>query len=182
MSPFLADSGFPPSLDGYPILTMLVVMFFWGGTLMCLQWIYAIVSDMIDTPAPRRHPVTVVRWVKLMLLSAALTRTVPRLVLLMTWQKLPEDWREIWALSSWLVLIPWALMFGCAWWLDRAARPIEQVATLRWSATELKPATRIEKRRGIVLLGVIVVIGFATTFIRPGPSHVDVGVTVARGR
>lgn len=180
MSPFVIESTFPPSLEDRPLLALIVVAAYWGGTLFLLQWIFAVITDMLAVPAGPRHPVTRVRRIKLALLTAALVMTVPRLVLVMGWQKLGSVGRETWSVATWAVLIPWAILLGYAWWLDREARPVEQVATLRWSITEVKPATGIEKMRGVMLVGIIMVIAFVTTFVRPEQPHAAVHFAVAR--
>jgi hypothetical protein len=66
---FEAATSFPPSLAHLPWLAMLTVMCFWAGTLLCLQWMYSIVDDMREYPAPWAHPVTAARLVKLLLLG-----------------------------------------------------------------------------------------------------------------
>jgi hypothetical protein len=173
MNTFSAPSSFPPSLAHMPILTMLTQMGFWIVTLLCLQWIYSILDDANDHPAPRGSYVGTVRTVKLRLLLCAVLLTAPRLVLLAAWGPLSVWWREAISLSAWLVLIPASIVLSHAWWRDREARPSERLH-LRHRFVEIAPATAHEKTRGAIALVLIIVIAFATTFIRLDPRDVPV--------
>jgi hypothetical protein len=167
---FSDASSFPPSLAGLPWLAMLTVMCFWAGTLLCLQWMYSIIDDMREFPAPWTHPVTAARLVKLLLLGSALIRTIPRLVLLMTWQGLSPWWREFFALSSWVVYVPWATLFIFAWWIDRTVRPVDRVMLQHYRTQPYIEVAKGEKTRGAIIIALIFVVAFATTFVRPIPD------------
>lgn len=169
MNSFAAESSFPPSLANLPILAMLTQMGFWTVTLLCLQWLYSIIDDAHDHPAPAGSYVGVVRGVKIRLLLCAAGLTIPRLILLVAWGVLTPWWREAIAMSAWVILIPTAIILARAWWNDRRARPSERLH-LRHRFVEVTPVTVHEKTRGAVALVLIIVIAFATTFVRLNPE------------
>ncbi len=171
MDTFIADSALPPSLADKPFLAMLTIMALWAGTLFCLQWLYSTVADMRDEPAPRRHPLTAFRWMKILLVIAALTCTSPRMVLVMCWNYLSPEWRENLSLGSWLFLMIWAVLIGAAWWIDKVSGPYTDYQLRRVPSPRVFAETvKAEKTRGVITLGLIFVIAFATTYVRPMPD------------
>lgn len=169
MNTFDLDTTFPPSLEGQPLLAMFVTMAFWGSTLLCMQWIYAIIDDLKTHPMPLRHPLTGARMVRLILLTVIVTRTLPRLFLLMMWETMSEYWRQTIALGTWLILIPTSALFAFGWFLDRVGRPVERFQMRRFPAPDVALSTKGEKKRALLLIGLIFVVAFATTYIRPDP-------------
>lgn len=171
MNTFTLEASFPPSLAKLPILAMMTQVGFWAVTLLCLQWIYSILDDSHDHPAPRGSYVRVSRAVKLRLLLTALGLTLPRLILVVAWQRLLPWQREAVALLSWVVLIPCSILMARAWWADRNARPTERAKATSIRHITLAPPSGLEKTRGAIGLILIFVIAFATTFVRLDPHH-----------
>ncbi len=165
------DVGFPPSLAGQHLLAMFVIMAFWAGTLLCLQWAFAIVQDIISRPVPLRHPLTGGRVVKLIVLFSIMMTTFPRLLLLMLWSEMTPEWRNNVALITWLVLIPWSVFIVFAWYVDRLNRTGEGFHLSRLKVAEMPVAPIKEKTRGALLIALIFVISFATTYIRQEPRE-----------
>ena len=172
MNTFSLEASFPPSLAKVPILAMLTQIGFWVVTLLCLQWIYSILDDTRAHPAPNGSYVRMTRLVKLRLLIIAFGLVAPRLILVAAWQRMSPWQREGMALVSWVVLIPCAIVMARAWWDDRAARPTERTKARSQRYIEIAPATAHEKTRGILSLLLIIMIAFATTYIRVDPRHV----------
>lgn len=172
MNTFALEASFPPSLAKLPILAMLTQVGFWTVTLLCLQWIYSILDDTHEHPAPHGSYIRVSRVIKLRLLLIALLLVLPRLVLVAAWQRLTPFWRETVSLGSWVVLIPCAIILARAWWADRTARPTERVKARSLRFIEIAPPSAHEKTRGFIGLALIFLIAFSTTFIRVDPDHV----------
>lgn len=180
---FAVDSHFPPALGDWPFLAMLVQTAFWVLTLICLQWIYSVVDDKKTAPAPWRSYVGMTRNVKLTLLSMAVLRTIPLLVLLNGWQRLNPNTRQFIAGASYVIYIPVAVGIAFAWWIDRRARAAEgNGRMLAFRNIELQKSEAHEKTRGIVALVLIIVVAFATTFIRSEPAHDPEPVSIVTTR
>lgn len=157
----------PPSLRGLPLTAMFIIMGFMIGTLLCLQWLYRIIDEMRDDPAPLRHPLTAVRAVKILFILAALSCAIPRMVLLMAWELMSPWWREHLALGSWLFYVVWAALLATAWWIDRVSAPVQRWQLRRVPAPGVVVSDTGVKTRGIIILSLIFVVAFATTYVRP---------------
>lgn len=162
-----SQSSLPPSLQGMPLLAMLVTMAFLFGTGLCLQWLYTIIAEMVDDPAPLRHPLTAVRMVKMLFLIAALIFVTPRMVLLMAWEWMSPWWRESLSVGTWVSCIGWAAVLSLAWWIDRTVTP-----TTRFQLRRIPQAADVivepgRKIRGAIIFGLIFVVAFSTTYVRP---------------
>lgn len=169
MNIFTAETALPPSLDSLPLLAMLSQVGYWIVLLLCLQWIYSLLDDAYNHPAPPGSYVRVARGVKIRLLLVVLTFIVPRLISLVAWRVLDPYWRETWSMLSWVVAIPCSIWAAVAWWRDRGARPVER-QNIRFRFVEVSPPTVHEKTRGVVALVLIFAVAFATTFVRLDPQ------------
>jgi hypothetical protein len=165
------DAPFPPSLDGKPFLAMVIVTALLVGTALCLQWLYAIIDEARSgPPAPRRHPIRAYRAIRSLFIVACLACTLPRLIQVMCWQTLSPAWREAMSVGSWLIYVVWALCLAAGWWIDRMSRPVIDYQLHRVPAPETRGSdAAFSGKRGeaAVIMALIVITAFATTFIRP---------------
>lgn len=173
MSFFDLQSDFPPSLTGQPIYYMIVVVGMLIGTLLCMKWLFIEIDDLVNDGYPRRHPVTANRWIKILFIIAGLIVSVPRLIMVMGWGHMGPAARNNWALGSWLVYALWGILLAAAWFVDHVSRSaINQHLALRPVVLFVDEAdARSKKYEGIRTLGLIVLIAFATTYIRPAQHH-----------
>lgn len=169
-NPFSIEAAFPPSLAGQPLLAMTTVMAFWAVTLICLQWIYETVSAAGDAPAPKRSYIRIARGVRLWLAVTAFLLTAPRLAQLMLWQVMDKDQREWLAVANWVACVPAAGTIIYAWWSHRTMVKTEEHYIETQGYYAAAPSTRAEKTRGFVIILLVFVVAFATTFVRPSPN------------
>jgi hypothetical protein len=173
VSGFFASTEFPPSLADYPIFVMISIFGLLLGTLLAAQWMHRLVTDLCDDPLPWRHPLTMDRLVKILIIGGALSRSIPRLVQVMAWSKLSPYWREWLSLQNWNVNVLWALLFAAAWWIDRTAAPITSFQLRRWPTTAIHADLRGSKIRGAGLFLAVLLIAFVVTYVRPAQPYVD---------
>jgi len=167
---FTTATNWPPSLNDAPILAFLVTAGFWVVLLLAAQWGYAIIDEAQDIRVTWRHPLTSLRLVKLLLLLILLVLTSPRVALLTVWHYMTPEWREWCSTTGWTVYIVAAPLFAMAWYLDRRARPAEQHMLTRAKAPQVDLALgQAKKSDALKVLCVILVIAFATTFVRKAP-------------
>lgn len=169
---FSTSTSWPPSLADSPFLAFAVTAGFWVALLLALQWIYAIVDTSHQRQAAWSHPLTLTRWVKVLLLVVLLLITSPRIALLTVWHAMSPAWREWCSLTSWTIYIPAAGLFVGAWWIDNRARRVEEFQLTRSKPPEIDLSIGGPDRfRSFIVLVLILLIAFATTFIRKAPEH-----------
>lgn len=84
----------PPSYVGRDLLYLSTLGSILLVVLLALEWIWRLLWSFFEQPSPLRSPATAYRIILLLLLSAALLRIVPDLVLLATWQEISPASRE----------------------------------------------------------------------------------------
>ena len=180
MNYFERPIPFPPSLADKPFAVMMVVAGMLVGLLICLRWIYTIVTEVVEDRRPIRHPLSAIRAVKLTLILAALTLVVPRLMLVMVYNLLSAGARESLSLAGWLTYAVWATLLVIAWWIDNTASEVVEFQLRRVPTPEVTTSTSGARTRGILTLGLIFVVAFATTYIRPYRIHAHASLSHRR--
>lgn len=168
---FSDNIEFPPSLADKPWLHMLSVMGLLIGTLICVAWLHRLIAEAYDVRAPLRHPLSINRMITIIILTGALMRSLPNLVLVMCWRYLSPHSREMLAASNWGMNAVWAGLIIVAWWIDRTSRPVVMTQLRRAPALEVDGSLIGHKKQGVRVLVLVVIIAFATTFIKAGPAN-----------
>jgi hypothetical protein len=178
---FTLESTFPPSLADNPLLAMITVMAFWAIVLICLRWIYEGIDAHREFPAPVGSYIRTSRRMRMWLVASALLAAAPRLAQLMLWQLLSPPVREMVSSITWLAIIPAAAMVIYAWWLHNGIARTEQTYVKSYGFLFVDKADRQEKSKGALIVGLIFVIAFATTFVRPQPDAHSTPLVERRG-
>jgi hypothetical protein len=162
---------FPPSLADRPILAMATITALLFGTLMLTQWAQRLARATVRDSLPWRHPLTIQRSVVLLLLGAMIVQAIPRIVQVMCYASLSPDMRDYIAASSWSVTILWATIIGAAWLFSQRGDALVTFQLRRVPTPNMLAQLQGERPKAVRVLLMVMLIAFATTFIRAQPSH-----------
>lgn len=105
----------PIAFQGHPFVYLATIFSLLILNLLALEWLWRLLWSFREDRLPFRHPVTTFRLVLVFLVSGAIIRSGPDLVLLMAWPEISPDARRFIADTDNLMDSVAFLPFGLAW-------------------------------------------------------------------
>jgi len=163
---FAAQSAFPPSFDGQPLTYMWAVFGLLLLELLALEWLWRLAWAYRSSGRGWRHPLTINRTIKVLLVLAPVLGGMPDLLLLMLWPEISGATRETLAMiDRQLDGVIW-VPFSLAWMLAQFGRGVIDYQLVRHPIPVNLWPTGSQLRHSLKIgLGVFA-IAFAVTFLR----------------